>query len=327
LFLETLGTPAILDEIQYVPELLPYLKVSIDRKRPKTGLYLMAGSQVFHLMAGITESLAGRAALFELLGFSLAEVPARDGPQGCFDRIYKGSYPEACLGRVQPDRYYASYLATYLERDIRQIRSIQDLNLFQDFLELLAARSGSILNVSEVARDAGVNHQTARNWLSLLENTRIVYLLRPYFHNLSKRVVKSPKLYFTDTGLLAHLLKYPDSRSLSTGPMAGAFFETQAVIEVVKTQWNRGLNIGLYYYRDSNGTEVDLVIDMGVEIRLAEIKASKTLRPDSWGPLRRVAGVLRPKKSYWVSQAEDEIEIERNIWAVPWRKSANLLGR
>jgi predicted AAA+ superfamily ATPase len=326
LFLETLGAPAILDEIQYVPEILPYLKVFIDRNRSKTGLYLMTGSQVFHLMAGITESLAGRVALFELLGFSLTEVPAQGGLQGCFERIYRGGYPEACLARVRPERYYAGYLATYLERDIRQIRSVHDLNLFQDFLELLAARSGSVLNISEVARDAGVNHQTARNWLSLLESTRIVYLLRPYSRNISKRVVKSPKLYFTDTGLLAHLLKYQDPGTLSTGPMAGAFFETQAVMEVLKRKLNRGLNVELYYYRDSNGNEVDLVVDIGVERRLAEIKTSKTLRHESLGVLRRAAGIVKAEKSYWVSLADEDIEIERGIRAVPWRKAGSLLG-
>ncbi len=325
LFLETLGTPAILDEIQYVPELLPYLKVAIDRNRPKTGLYLMTGSQVFHLMAGITESLAGRTALFELLGFSLTEYPPGPGQRGCFERVYRGGYPEACLGRARPERFYAGYLATYLERDIRQIRSVQDLNLFQDFLELLAARSGSILNISEVARDAGVNHQTARNWLSLLESTRIVYLLRPYSRNLSKRVVKSPKLYFTDTGLLAHLLKYPGPHAIPTGPMAGAFFETQAVMEVLKGKLNRGLNAGLYYYRDSNGNEVDLVIDLGMERRLAEIKVSKTLRPETWGVLRRAAATLKAERSYWVSQAVEDIEVERGIHALPWIKAGSIL--
>jgi uncharacterized protein len=327
LFLETLGTSAILDEIQYVPELLPYLKVAIDRNRPKTGLYLMTGSQMFPLMAGVTESLAGRAALFELLGFSLREVPpAGKTSKDCFERIYCGGYPEPALGRVRPDRYYGSYLTTYLERDIRQVRSVQDLTSFQHFLELLAARSGSILNISEVARDAGVNHQTARNWLSLLESTRIVYLLRPYFRNVTKRVVKSPKLYFTDTGLLAYLLRYPDPRTLSTGPMAGAFFETFVISEILKQKINRNLNLELYYYRDSNGNEIDLVVDRGADRLLAEVKMSKTLRAESLGVMRKTAESLKAKESYWLSMAEEDHEIERGIRAVPWWKAGTILA-
>ena len=323
LFLENIGERAILDEIQYVPQLLPYLKVEVDRDRGKRGRYLMTGSQMFPLMSGVSESLAGRVAVFELLGLSLDENPPRDsGVRGCFERIFSGGYPEPALGRTDPARFYDGYLATYLERDIRQIRSVQELGRFQDFLELLAARAASILNISEVARDCGVNHQTARNWLSLLESTRLVYLLRAYSKNVTKRVVKSPKLYFTDTGLLAHLLRYPNADTLAAGPMAGAFFENLVVSEALKFKWNHGINGELYYYRDSNENEIDLVLDLGRECHLVEVKMGKNLRIEDIEAFRRTGSTLGASHSYWVSLGEGKGEVARGVRAVPW----TLLG-
>jgi predicted AAA+ superfamily ATPase len=325
LFLENLGPRAILDEIQYVPQLLPYLKVSVDRDRGQNGRYLMTGSQMFSLMAGVSESLAGRVAIFELLGFSIAENPPKGaGVKDCFERIFSGGYPEPALGRTSPSRFYGSYLATYLERDIRQIRSVQDLGRFQDFLELLAARAASILNVNELARDCGVNHQTARNWLSLLESTRLIYLLRPYAKNITKRVVKSPKLYFTDTGLLAHLLRYPDPATMASGPMAGVFFENWVVSEALKHKLNHCINGELYFYRDSNGNEIDLILDLGRVRHLVEVKVGKTLRSEALDAFRRTASVVGGSRLFWVSMSDQAGEVERGVQALPWDRLGDL---
>lgn len=321
LFLETVGTPALFDEIQYVPELLPYLKIVMDRDRRARGMYVMTGSQVFPLMKGVTESLAGRTALFELLGFSMREIPVRPAdPAACFRRIFRGSYPEPALGSVDPNRFYGSYLGTYLERDLRGLTAVHDLGRFHSFLELLAARSGSLLNLSEVARDCGINHQTGRNWLSILESTRLVYLLRPYSRNVTKRIVKSPKLYFTDTGLLAHLLRYPDPGSLAQGPLAGVFFETFLVGEALRHRAHRGINAEFYYHRDSNGNEIDLLIDRGPDLRAIEFKRGKTQHPAELAAFERNVAPLKPTGSFWVSLSDRSVELARGIRALPWTR-------
>ncbi len=319
LFLEDLGPRVLIDEIQYAPELLPYIKIAADKSRQKPGMFILTGSQIFPLMAGLSESLAGRAALFELLGFSWEELPPFDSGTGeLFRRLFKGFYPKPAAHGAPPQDYYSSYLRTYLERDIRQIKAVHDLSLFQSFLELLAARAGSILNLSEVAKDCGVSQPNARHWLSLLESTRIVYLLRPYFRNLSKRVVKRPKIYFTDTGLLAHLLKYQDAKTLSAGPMAGAFFENMAVIELLKQKFNHGRPYELYFLRDSNGNEADAILDWGARIDVLEFKLSRTLRPDLAKPLERLGTPLKNWEGYVLSQADEEVSLSSKIKARPW---------
>ena len=241
LFLENYLSPLIIDEIQYAPNLLRYIKMSVDNRKSRNGMYVITGSQMFPLMAGVSESLAGRAALFELLGFSMDELPAQKRVMGyreCFDILYRGFYPAIWTKKADVDTFYSSYLSTYLERDVRQVRSVHDLKVFQKFLELLSARAGSILNLSEVSKECGISHTTAQGWLSILETSRIVYLLRPYYRNITKRVVKSPKVYFTDTGLLSYLLRYPNSDTLGAGPMAGHVFENMMIIDVLKYKFN-----------------------------------------------------------------------------------------
>jgi len=321
-FLENLGEPAIIDEIQYAPGLLPYLKMAVDRDRGRNGRFLLTGSQTFPLMEGIGESLAGRAVLHELLGFSCAELGERakaSSAAACFDLLFLGFYPEPAVHGVDVNDFYRSYLLTYLERDIRQIRSVHDLHLFQNFLELLAARAGGILKLNETAKECGISHTTATKWLSLLESTRIVYLLRPYFRNLSKRVVKSPKLFFTDTGLLAFLLKYPNARTLQAGPSAGAVFENFVVIEALKEKFNHGGLFELYFYRDSNQNEIDLVLDFGRSQKLIEVKLARTLRQEFFAALRRTAGVFIGGKPYLVTMSSERVDHD-GISARNWRE-------
>jgi predicted AAA+ superfamily ATPase len=327
MLLDEAGERVILDEIQYVPEILPYIKMAVDRTRGAGGRFILTGSQIFPLMAGITESLAGRVAIHELLGFSFEELEGRleaGSKARCFAMLWQGFYPEPAVHGVQASTFYRAYLQTYLERDIRQIRSVQDLHLFQDFLELLAARAGAILNLHEISRECGISHTTARAWLSLLETTRIVYLLRPYFKNITKRVVKSPKLYFTDTGLLSFLLKYPDPKTLMAGPAAGSFFESFLVMEFLKKKFNGGSLFELYFYRDTHQNEIDLVVDFGRKKRLVEIKLSGTLRDELFTPLLRSGDMFGSSEKLLVSMSTEEL-VFRGVKTVNWKNLVRIV--
>ena len=216
----------------------------------------------------------------------------------------------------------------YIERDVRQVQNIKDISAFEVFLQILAGRAGNILNAADLAANSGISHATCKAWLSILENSRIIYLLRPWFRNISKRLIKSPKIYFTDTGLLAYLLKYPDAESLLASPAMGAVFENMIVMEFLKKKMNMRLNSDLYFYRDSNGVEVDLVIDEGLSMSLYEIKASKTLRSDMTKSLKLFnptgSSVLsttgRPVniKKILLSFHENRLPLDGNVTALPW---------
>lgn len=315
----------VVDEVQNLPELLPELKLAVDADRTRKGRFLLTGSQYFPLMAGLGESLAGRAALFELLGFSAEETgedSAKRAPPDPFAVIFRGSYPDIVAQGAPRDRFLSSYLQTCLERDIRQITSVHDLRVFQGFLELLAARAGGLLNLSEVAKECGVSFTTVRRWLSLLETTRVVYLLRPYFKNVSKRVVRSPKVYFTDTGLLSYLLRYPTPAVLRAGPQAGALLENYVVTEVLKRKLNHNLNVELYFYRDSNGNEVDLLLDLGASLRLLEVKATSTPRAEHCAALARAAAQLGAGARGLVSLSAAQERGPAGVDLIPWNRAA-----
>jgi uncharacterized protein len=319
----------ILDEIQYLPELLPYIKMAVDKDRGRHGRYLLTGSQCFPLMAGLSESLAGRAAIYELLGFSvLEELKLKiSDPRQCFSALLTGFFPEPAVHDVDPNRFFSSYLQTYLERDIRQMTSVHDLKIFQSFVELLAARAGNLLNVNEIAKDCGISFTSARRWLSLLENTRIVYLLRPYSRNITKRVVKMPKVYFTDAGLLAFLLRYRDSETMRVGPQSGVFFENLVVTELLKYRNNHHLNFELYFFRDSNGNEVDVVLDAGTAVQLFEIKQTATPRPEHIAALKRTAGIFRNAGSCLLSFTRDPLRISENMESLAWYEVLSVVQR
>jgi uncharacterized protein len=297
-FLELNPAPVIFDEIQYAPSLLPYIKENIDAHRSAHGQYLLTGSQNLLLAEQITESLAGRAAMLHLLPLAQREQlgqPAAPLPWEAakgnakrprlslgelWSHLLRGGYPELT---IEPNRdlalWHASYIQTYLERDVRALRQVGDLSLFQSFLRALAARCGQLLNLSDVARDLGVAINTAKAWLSVLEATYQVMVLRPYYANVGKRLVKTPKVYFTDTGTLCALvgLKSPDHAA--AGPMGGAIFETAVIMEVFKTLLHRGQEPQLYFWRTASGEEVDLVVDLGVHLVPMEIKLTATPHP------------------------------------------------
>lgn len=284
LFLQRFQPPVLIDEIQYAPELLPYIKMQVDTEK-KNDAFWLTGSQQFQLMKGVSESLAGRVAVTHLLGLSLKELqnqPQAAEPflptenqlkqreqhakilslQDVYQIIWRGSFPALSLisNDVDRDVFYGSYVQTYLQRDIRDLANIGDIHIFLKFLRAAAARTGQLLNMSEIARDTGITVMTARKWLSVLEASGIIYFLEPYHNNVSKRLIKTPKLYFLDTGLCAYLTEWSSPETLEAGAMSGAILETFIFGEILKSYWHNGKRAPLYYYRDKDNKEIDLLI-------------------------------------------------------------------
>ena len=302
LFLQTWQPPLIIDEIQYAPALFSAIKIIVDRDK-RNGLFWLTGSQKFELMRGITESLAGRVAIIDMLGLSQAELDERGASSppfvptaqwlaaartastnqskpllAVFRQIWLGSYPR--LNEQGPkgrDLFYRSYIQTYIQRDVQDVLKVSDQTAFNRFLAAVAARTGQLLNYANLARDVDVDNKTAKAWLSVLESSGLVLLLQPYHSNLTKRLVKAPKLYFLDTGLAAYLTKWPDAASLEAGSMSGAMLETWVVGEIVKSYWHNGLQGSFFFYRDTDQQEVDLLIESGDTLYPVEIK--KTASP------------------------------------------------
>ncbi|WP_428054438.1 ATP-binding protein [Candidatus Avelusimicrobium stercoris] len=316
LFVSTLQTPVILDEIQYAPELLNYIKIHIDKERVN-GRFLLTGSQMFNVMQGMSETLAGRVALFELLPLSFQELDSiPKEPLACFQQIMRGFYPMPNIQEMDLPLFYGSYLSTYVERDVRQIKNIQDIASFQRFLELLAIRIGNLLNMQELASECGVSNPTVKNWLSILESSRIIYLLKPYFKNVGKRLIKTPKVYFTDTGLVAHLLRYKDADTLLKGPVAGAIFENMVIMEAIKENMYNRTGYEFYFYRDTNQVEADLVVDKGQTMDLYEIKATQTLQAEFAKKLQNISLPADSKTILSLSSAT--LPLKPTVMAKPW---------
>ena len=288
-FLARFPNGAVLDEVQRAPELLSYLQGRVDAAQ-RMGEFVITGSQQFGLMDGITQSLAGRVGMLQLLPLSNAELRQSESAKASLeDRMWRGGYPALhARGRdLQPQTWFASYVATYLERDVRQVLNVSDLALFQRFVLMCAARSGQLLNLNSLAADCGISQPTARRWLTVLQASYVVALLPPYHRNFGKRLVKSPKLYFLDTGLLCHLLRIADPLTLQTHALRGAIFETWVVTEVIKHRFNQGLAADLYFWRDNHGVELDLVFEDAGRLQSVEIKSGTTFAMDWLQTARR----------------------------------------
>ncbi len=280
-FIEELRGQAILDEIQNAPELLNYIRTRIDAAPSRLGRWLLTGSQEAPLMRGVSESMAGRAALFHLLPLSLQETPKVS--------LLRGGFPEVLARPRSAPVWFRSYVQTYLERDVRAVAAIRDLGAFRRFLGLLATRCGQTVNRSELAAPLGVSVPTISEWLAILELTAQIVLVPPFFENFGKRLVKSPKLYFADTGLLCHLLAIESEAMLERSPFLGPLFENFVATEIVKHQLNHGRARNLYYFRDQQGLEVNFVVPAGDRrLLLIEAKASRTVRPDLAKPIQRL---------------------------------------
>jgi hypothetical protein len=278
-FLEgCLKTGAVLDEIQRAPELTSYIQGIVDEQKID-GQFILTGSQNFQLYNTISQSLAGRTALATLLPFSFQEIYAKK--KVSIDRIlFKGFYPRIHDKKLDPSELLGFYLSTYLERDIRSLLNVKDLSKFELFLKLCASRTGQILNMSSIANDCGITHNTAKSWLSLLEASYIIHFVRPHHKNFRKRLVKSPKLFFVDVGLAAYLLEIFSETHIANHPLRGALFETFVVSEILKQRFNSGQKSNLYYFRDNVGNEVDLIMDFGLDVICIEIKSGQTVNQD-----------------------------------------------
>jgi uncharacterized protein len=275
-FLARFPQGAILDEAQRCPSLFSYLQTRVDANQ-RAGEFVLTGSQQFGLLAGITQTLAGRVGLVQLLPFSLQELQGSGMVVGHLDDVlWRGLYPPIHDRNLEPQQWFANYAMTYVERDVRQIIEVQNLSLFQRFLKMCAARCGQLLNMSNLANDCGVSHKTIGAWLSVLEAGYVVFLLQPHHRNFGKRLVKTPKLYFHDTGLAAYLLGIQDAQHLAVHSARGALFENLVISELLKRRYNQGLASNLYFWRNNTGEEVDVVVEQGEQLLPIEIKSSQT---------------------------------------------------
>jgi len=293
-FLESLHPPVILDEIQNTPELFNYIRSVIDAEPSKNGRWLLTGSQEAPLMQGVTESMAGRAAVFQLLPFSQKECE-KVSP-------FFGGFPEVLSKPSVADIWFRSYIQTHLERDIRGISAIRDLSVFRRFMALLASRCGHLLNKTDIAAPLGVSVPTVTQWISILEVTGQIVLIPPFYENFGKRLVKTPKLYFVDSGLLCHLLGIKSRSALMNSSFCGSICEGFVASEILKHRANRGLERNLYYFRDQQGLEVDFLVDRGNnKLLLLEVKASRTPKPGDAGPMLALKkNIQKHDVSAWV---------------------------
>ncbi|PLY03422.1 MAG: AAA family ATPase [Desulfuromonas sp.] len=286
-FLDRFPDGAVLDEVQRVPDLFSYLQGRVDADG-RMGLFLLTGSQQFGLLSNVSQSLAGRTAFVELLPFSAGELKAAGvRPENLNEMLFFGGYPPLYDRELLPRNWFAAYVTAYVERDVRQLLQVQDLDTFQRFVRLCAGRSGQLLNMSALANECGINHNTARAWISVLEASYVLHQLRPHHQNFNKRLIKTPKLYFYDTGLLCWLLGIQSPEQLVTHPLRGSIFETFVISEVKKLFCNRGEQGELYFWRDSNGNEVDVLIPVGDKLMPVEIKSGKTVTREFFTGLNR----------------------------------------
>lgn len=318
-FLARFPDGAILDEAQRCPNLFSYLQTRVDAEK-RMGLFVLTGSQQFGLMSNITQTLAGRVGLVQLLPFSLQELQAAHTPiLSLDDALWRGMYPPIYDRHLAPEKWFSNYVMTYIERDVRQIVEVQNLSLFQRFIKMCAARVGQLINLSNLATDCGVSHNTIRSWLSVLEAGYIVFLLQPHHQNFGKRLVKTPKLYFHDTGLAAYLLGIRDADHLSIHSARGALFENFVVSELLKQRYNQGLGSNLYFWRNNTGDEVDVVIEQGGKLTPIEIKSGQTFNTDfligihKW---MKIAGdsALKPQLVYGGNESMVRNGVEVSSW-------------
>lgn len=286
-YLAQFPSDTIIDEIQRVPELLSYIQVLVDQEQ-RNGRFVLTGSHQLQVREAITQSLAGRTAILNLLPFSISELAAAGIRFDTFEEYaFRGFLPRIYDQSLRPTTAYSNYYQTYVERDVRQLIHLKDATLFEKLLKLLAGRVGQLVDYSSLANDVGVDAKTIRNWISILEASFLLFRLPPYFENFGKRVIKSPKFYFTDVGLLSFLLGIRKPEQVTRDPLVGAIFENLVIVECLKARYNRGQLADLYFFRDSNGNEVDLVWQEGRALAAAEVKSASTFSMGLLKGLRR----------------------------------------
>ena len=325
-FLSQLGEEAIIDEIQRVPDLLSYLQVFADESG-RDSLFVLTGSEQFRLSDSISQSLAGRTALFRLLPFSLAERQKTGASSDIDDILYSGFYPRIHSKQRNPSQTLGDYLESYVERDVRRIGEIRNLSSFRKFVRLCAGRVGQLANLSHLGADAGVSHTTARHWLTVLEASYIIFQLPPYITNIRKRLIKTPKLYFYDVGLASYLIGIEHASQISTHPLRGALFENAAVVEALKHRYNQGRRSNLSFFRDVRRLECDLFYESGNDIGAFEIKSGATIASDYFNSLNQVAKLLPQISTKTVVYGGSDRQSRRDGEAVPLTALRETLAR
>ncbi len=321
-FLSKYSAGAIIDEVQRAPELFSYLQQVLDEDET-TGKFILTGSNNFLLQENISQSLAGRISYLYLLPFTVGELPQAETGD-IMSQILKGFYPPLYDQPVVPDKWYKNYIRTYVERDIRQLKNISNLNLFDRFLRLCAGRAGQLLNMSNLAIECGIDNKTAGSWLGILENSFIAFRLEPHHRNFNKRVVKMPKLYFYDTGLVCSFLGIHNLQQLEYHPLFGNLFENLVVSEFVKHSFNRSENENLFFWRDNVGHEIDLLIEKYGILFPVEIKSGKTINEDFFKGLLFWYGISSAKKGAVIYSGESIQKRSNGIDVIPWNRLQNL---
>ncbi len=319
-FLKKYDTFTIFDEVQKAPQLFSYLQTKVDEDKIM-GQYILSGSQNFQLLEKITQSLAGRVAIFKLLPFSFAELKSHHLLKNTLhEACFYGAYPSVFDREIAPQDYYAPYLENYVERDMRELINIKDLRLFRKFVKLCAGRVGQLLNFSAIANDCGISTPTAQAWFSVLESCFIVFTLPPYFQNFTKRVVKSPKLYFYDTGLACHLLEIEDAKYLPLHPLRGNIFENMIVSEFIKNKFHKNLHKEFYFWQDSSGKEIDIITANPLGFDAFEIKSGETITSEFFKNLtlfERIITPLQAKKH--IIYGGDDTQLRTDITIFGWK--------
>lgn len=327
-FLDRFGNQSvILDEIQYVPELLPYLKIRIDRDRKRFGKWLLTGSQPFQLMKNVSESLAGRIAVLELYPFSLLENPPKS-PHRLESAVWEGGYPEPSLEPEKRALWIRSYIQTYIERDVRQLQNVKDLRTFELFLGLCAANHGRIFNTADLSRHCGVSLPTIKAWAGVLEASYLALLLPPYYKNYGKRLVKTPKLFFIDPAIVCALTRQPDGPSAISGAMGGALLEGLIIGEALKIFTAKGKKADIFFWRSHDGLEVDLIVQIGTKFFPVEIKLSATPAVKHVEPLNKFKDLARGDAAdtgLLVCRVEKPTKLPSNNLAIPWHNFSEWL--
>lgn len=323
-FLGRFKKSVVIDEIQRVPDLLSYIQTIVDA-RQEEGLFILTGSQQFGLLENISQSLAGRTALLRLLPFRMNEVYKTGDRITSLDEVlYSGFYPRIFDKNLNPTEAMSFYVGTYVERDLRLMINVKDLSKFEVFLKMCAGRTGQVINLSSLGNDCGVNHATVKNWLSVLEASYIVKMMRPYFRNFNKRLVKAPKLYFLDTGLAAFLLDIQNARQMAVHPLRGALFESMVVSELLKCRFNAGKTDNLYYFRDNVGNEIDVICDHGIHLDALEIKSGQTVAKDFFKGIEYLAKLTDAIRDSYIVYGGDKNYTRNNVRVVSWMSMEDI---
>jgi predicted AAA+ superfamily ATPase len=324
-FLNQFPKGAIIDEIQRAPELFSYIQTIVDQKQ-KEGLFILTGSQNFVLLEKISQSLAGRISIQKLLPFSLEElVKSNISPPTLGGILFKGGYPRIYDKHLAATDWLSNYVSTYLERDVRSIKNVGDLSTFQRFLKMCAFRSGKVLNLSSLANDCGITHNTTKAWISVLEASFIIFLLNPYHKNFKKRLIKAPKLYFYDTGLMCFLIGITNDHDITLHPEIGSIFETFVISELIKIRINRMLSLNFYFWRDKIGREIDCIFEKNSRLLPIEIKSGQTIRSEFFNNLNYWSELAGGKKAdSLIIYAGSMNQKRSNGQIMSWRNIINL---